>query len=207
MGWTPIYIKADNKKVLVVGTGEVGTRRAKRFLEEGSIVRICTDNSPTELIKQGATIKPIEELDEQIKWAEVIIAASTNTEINEKISSQTPDKIVNRADYPLKGNTIIPTRFYIGDTEISIFTQGKSPLMAKELRKKIQSIITAEDINQIEIQNYTRQKLIPITNNQKTRRDILYKILENPKINQLIEENKINEAKDYIDKFLEKEIY
>lgn len=49
--------------------------------------------------------------------------------------------------------------FNIGDVEISIFTNGKSPLMARQLRKKIQSIITEEDILEIELQDYSRKLL------------------------------------------------
>ena len=109
------------------------------------------------------------------------------------------DKLLNRADFPSEGNVIVPTSFNIGDIEISIFTGGKSPLMARQLRKKIQSIITEEDILEIELQDYARNKLKGIVQDQKDRRKCLYEIFEDEKINVLIKNRNIVEAKDYID--------
>ena len=108
------------------------------------------------------------------------------------------DKLVNRADFPDNGDIIVPTSFNIGDIEISIFTNGKSPLMARQLRKKIQSIITEEDILEIELQDYSRSLLKKYVPNQKDRRDYLYKIFEDKKIQNLIESGEINKAKAVI---------
>jgi len=109
---------------------------------------------------------------------------------------------VNRADYPQEGNIIVPTSFSIGDIEISIFTNGKSPLMARQLRKKIQSIITEEDILEIELQGYARNQLKDVIGDQKERRKCLYDIFEDEIINDLIRNNEIDKAKDYIDNLI-----
>ena len=71
--------------------------------------------------------------------------------------------------------------------------------MARQLRKKIQSIITEEDILEIELQDYARNKLKGIVQDQKDRRKCLYEIFEDEKINVLIKNRNIVEAKDYID--------
>ena len=74
--------------------------------------------------------------------------------------------------------------------------------MARQLRKKIQSIITDEDILEIELQDYARVKLKDALENQKERRDCLYRIFEDEKINEFIENRQIDLAKDYIDKLI-----
>ena len=74
--------------------------------------------------------------------------------------------------------------------------------MAKQLRKKIQSIITDEDILEIEIQDYARLKLKNSIDNQKQRRDHLYNILNDENVNDFIKNHKINEAKEYIDNLI-----
>ena len=38
MGWTPLFLEMHQKNVLIVGAGEVGERRARRFLEAGANV-------------------------------------------------------------------------------------------------------------------------------------------------------------------------
>lgn len=71
--------------------------------------------------------------------------------------------------------------------------------MARQLRKKIQSIITEEDILEIELQDYARSILKSSVENQKERRKYLYEIFEDEKINEFIKNNQIDEAKSYID--------
>ena len=118
--------------------------------------------------------------------------------MSDYVADISKDKLVNRADFPDNGDIIVPTSFNIGDIEISIFTNGKSPLMAKQLRKRIQSIITEDDILEIELQDYSRSLLKEYVSNQKDRRDYLYEIFENEEIQELIKSRKIDEAKSVI---------
>ena len=97
---------------------------------------------------------------------------------------------------------IVPTSFNIGDIEISIFTNGKSPLMARQLRKKIQSIITEEDILEIELQDYSRSLLKEIIPDQKERRKYLYEIFEDENIQELIKTREIDKAKAVINELI-----
>ena len=70
--------------------------------------------------------------------------------------------------------------------------------MARKKRKKIQSIITEEDILEIELQDYARSILKETIADQKERRQYLYEIFEDENINSYIENRQIDEAKDYI---------
>ena len=74
--------------------------------------------------------------------------------------------------------------------------------MARQLRKKIQSIITEEDISEIELQDYARNKLKETVDDQKIRRKYLYQIFEDETINNLIKDNNIDEAKRHIDNLI-----
>ena len=65
---------------------------------------------------------------------------------------------------------IVPSSFFIGDVQISIFTGGKSPLMSKELRKKIEKVIKTEDVMQLELQSFARNILKMEIDDQKIRR-------------------------------------
>ena len=51
MGWTPLFLEMDDNKVLIVGSGEVGIRRTKRFLEAGANVVVIGNHVPDESIK------------------------------------------------------------------------------------------------------------------------------------------------------------
>ena len=173
MDWTSIYIKTSGLNVLILGTGEVATRRANRFLDHGANVKLV-----------GTSL------------------SDEDRQLSDYVSKIASDKLLNRADFPQKGNVIVPTSFNIGEIEISIFTNGKSPLMARQLRKKIQSVITEEDILEIELQDYARSRLKDVLENQKERKEYLYKIFEDDEINGLIQNHEIDKAKECIDNLI-----
>ena len=198
MDWTSIYLKTSNLNIFILGTGEVATRRANKFLDHGATVKLAGNNISDELTSKGAELCSVDNVDDLVKWADMVVIASGDDEMCSYVGDIAKDKLINRADFPDRGNVIVPTSFDIGDIEISIFTKGKSPLMARQLRKKIQSIITEEDILEIELQNYARSILKESIENQKERRDCLYKIFEDDKINEYIQNRLIDEAKEYI---------
>jgi precorrin-2 dehydrogenase/sirohydrochlorin ferrochelatase len=202
MDWTSIYLKTSNLNVFILGTGEVATRRANRFLDHGANVKLAGNNMEQELADKGAELCSAEDVDELVKWADLVVVASGDEDLSDYVSKISEGKLINRADFPDRGNVIVPTSFEIGDVEISIFTNGKSPLMARQLRKKIQSIITDEDIMEIELQDYARLKLKNVVEDQKERREYLYGIFEDEKINDFIENGRIDEAKSYIDNLI-----
>ena len=202
MDWTSLYLKTSDLNIFILGTGEVATRRANKFLDHGANVRLAGTNLTKELEDKGAVLCSTQDVDELVEWSDLVVVASGNKELSEYVAGISGDKLLNRADYPQKGCIIVPTSFNIGEIEISIFTNGKSPLMARQLRKKIQSIITEEDILEIELQDYARSILKESIKDQKERKKCLYEIFEDEKINDFIENNQIDEAKDYIDNLI-----
>ena len=202
MDWTSLYFKTSNLNVFILGTGEVATRRANKFLDHGANVKLAGKNLSADLEDKGAVLCSTDDVDELVRWCDLVVIASGDEELSDYVSKIARDKLINRADFPQKGDVIVPTSFEIGDVEISIFTNGKSPLMARQLRKKIQSIISREDILEIELQGYARSILKETTEDQKVRRKYLYEIFEDEKINGFIKNNQIDEAKMYIDNLI-----
>ena len=205
MDWTALYLKTSGLKVFILGTGEVATRRANKFLDHGAIVKLAGNSIDDELLMKGAELFSPDDADELVDWADLVVVASGDKQLSDYVSDISKDKLINRADFPDGGDIIVPTSFNIGDIEISIFTNGKSPLMARQLRKRIQSIITEKDILEIELQDYSRSLLKKYVPNQKDRRDYLYKIFEDKKIQNLIESGEINKAKAVICKLVKRD--
>lgn len=199
MDWTSLYFKTSNLNIFILGTGEVATRRANKFLDHGANVKLAGNYLSDDLKFKGAVLCSTDDVDNLVEWADLVVIASGDEELSGYVSDIAHDKLINRADFPLDGNVIVPTSFNIGEIEISIFTNGKSPLMARQLRKKIQSIITEEDILEIELQDYARSILKDAVKDQKERRECLYDIFEDETIAELIKNDRIDEAKSYID--------
>ena len=205
MTWTSLFFNVSGKNVLILGTGEVGTRRANRFLDNGSNVILIGNDIKKVLEDKGAILKKStskESLNELVQWSDIVVLASGDKDLSNYLASISGDKLLNRADKPEEGNIIVPTSFYIDDVQISIFTGGKSPLMAKQLRKKIQSLITEEDILEIKLQDYIRTILKDNKSNQKIRKEILYDVYNNQDIKELLKDNQLDKAKEYVDKLI-----
>ena len=198
MNWTSVYLKTNSLNVFILGTGEVATRRADKFLSHGASVKLAGESLDSSIEEKGAILVSTDDVDELVNWADLVIIASGDRELSNYVASIADKKLLNRADFPNEGNLIVPTSFNIGDVEISIFTNGKSPLMARQLRKRIQEIITDEDLIKMELQDYARSILKEKVDDQKERRTYLYTIFEDKNIHNLIEKNKIDEAKSYI---------
>ncbi|WP_321423272.1 bifunctional precorrin-2 dehydrogenase/sirohydrochlorin ferrochelatase [uncultured Methanobacterium sp.] len=203
MGWTPLYLEMQDKNVLVVGAGEVGQRRALRFLEAGANVTMTGGHIPHELEEVGVIPQLRSELSKWVEWADLVVVASGDQQLNQEVAHLAKDKLINRADHPEEGNFIVPSSFFIKDVQFSIFTQGKSPIMARQLRKRIQALIQEEDILKMELQHFTRQLLKGKVHDQKNRRDYLYQILNDKKINEFLDKGELEEAQDYVTFLLE----
>lgn len=202
MDWTSIYINTDDCNVFILGTGEVATRRAHKFLDHGANVILAGESIDSELTEKGALLKSTLDVDELVKWADIVIIASGDRKLADYTSKIASGKLINRADYPDKGNIIVPNSFYVGDVEISIFTGSKSPLISKYLRKKIQDIITDEDIIKIELQDYARKLLKQNVDNQKSRKKMLYELFEDKNLDEFIKCGNVDQAKLYIDEVI-----
>jgi len=199
MGWTPLFLEMHQKNVLIVGAGEVGERRARRFLEVGANVVVLGSHAPPEILELGASLKPLKDAAKWVEWADLVVTATPDTDLNQKLADLAGSKLVNRADEPEKGNFIVPSSFFIGDVQICVYTSGKSPLMAKELRKKIQKVIKTEDVLQLELQDFARNILKERVEDQKTRKKHLYQILNDEKVKTFLEDRDINGAKVYVE--------
>ena len=104
--------------------------------------------------------------------------------------------MVYAPDNPLVSDFALPATASVGDVRIAVSTGGKSPAMASVLRKRIEKMITAEDLLQIKLQEYLRDLLKRQGGDQKVRKELLYKVIEDLDIQRLLKENKFEEAKE-----------
>ena len=56
MDWTSLYLKTFDLNVFILGTGEVATRRANKFLDHGANVKLAGSDISHHMISKGAII-------------------------------------------------------------------------------------------------------------------------------------------------------
>jgi len=143
MAYYPIFIKLDGKTALVVGGGKVAQRKIETLLEYGASIHIISTEL-TDKLKQLAEFGKIRHIgekfeNEHLDEAFLVIAATDDEKLNHEISetAQKRGLLINAVDQPADCNFIVPSIVKRGDLIVAISTSGKSPALAKKLRKEM----------------------------------------------------------------------
>jgi precorrin-2 dehydrogenase/sirohydrochlorin ferrochelatase len=201
-----IDFKFNGKYVVIVGGGTEAYKKTLRFLDAGSKILVAS-RTFTNGIKKLQQEKKINLLKADIKNGEtffnqlnpkpdLLTVATNDQKLNVQLSKRARSAgcMVYVADNPSISDFILPAVARIGDVRIAMSTDGKSPAMAKVLRQRVERLITQEDLLQIKLQNYIRAILKQRIPNQKIRKKILYKILNDEHVKKLLRNDKLNEA-------------
>lgn len=210
-----IDMKVANKKILVVGGGEVGERKVQALLRERAKVTVASKEFTNYLSDLGKSnkinLKKIEnktlsQVIGKITDFDIIIAATDDEEMNIELSKQAQrSKIpICVVDHPDICDFYFPATTDFGDLKIAVSTGGKSPAMASVLRQRLEKYVTEEDVLQVELQNYARKILRSKIKDSSNRKKILYEIMEDNEISKLINEGKLEEAKKIAEEIIKK---
>lgn len=206
MGLTSLFLEMKDKHVLIIGTGGVGIRRARRFLDADAKVSIISHGLDAEIkeefTRKGAIFYGDEERDRLLDECDLVVVATNNLELNDELARRARDKLVNCASDIELSNVIVPSTFELGNVTVSLYTGSRSPMMAKELRKKIQSVITHEDVLNIELQDRIRESLKQNIPTQEERKKLMNEIRKDKTVQKFIGENDIESAVKYVQKEL-----
>jgi len=174
-----LMLDVSNLRVLVIGNGTVGNRKAQYFTDEAKEVRIIDTET-----------KDIEPL---IESYDIIIAATNDSQYNTKITeiAKSAGKWYNSATGT--GNFLIPAAFQEGDVSIAISTNGKAPAAAAYIRNKIEHDCPALP-KMVDLQDKLRSVLKQSNIPQEQRSAILRAILDVNLIWAALEDNEIFEA-------------
>lgn len=196
-----------SKTVLIIGGGKVGGRKARKFLAAGAKVVVVSKDF-TEAIKRLGEEGKLRLLNLDLEanspsietWiskADYVIAATNNQKINAHIAEETRKTRThtNVVDNPQLGDFTLPVVSRVGEFDIAVSTSGKSPAMAKLLRKKVEGIISEEDVLMVRLQSYARELAKIHVNNQGLRKRVLYNIMRDSRIRYLLEHGNFQEAK------------
>ncbi len=147
MEYFPLFFKLKNKNCLVVGAGEVAARKIELLLRAGAIITVIAEeigssitkmkNNPQLIIKQ----KEFEKAD--VKAFHLIISATNNSSINLLVANTATEHNipVNVVDNPSLCSFIFPAIIDRSPVVAAISSAGASPVLARLLRAKIESII------------------------------------------------------------------
>lgn len=205
-----VDLNLAGKNVIVIGGGVEGVRKVKGLLGQNCKITVISErlNSYLEDLAQQ---KKIEIVKMKIKNANIldnyqdiflVLAATDNKELNRKIveKGRSMMSFVYAADDPPVSDFSYASIINIeGIMQVAISTFGKSPIMARRLRIKAERIlrrtIKQSDIENTKLQEFARMAARPKIKTITERKRFLYSLVNNKNIQNLINENKIEEAK------------
>jgi precorrin-2 dehydrogenase/sirohydrochlorin ferrochelatase len=132
----------------------------------------------------------------------LVLAATNDRELNRKIIERGRSLMafVYAADDPAVSDFSYASIINIeGIVQVAISTSGKSPLMARKIRIKaervLRRIIKKADIENAKLQEFARQDARPYIRTVDERKEFLYSVVKNRQIQNLIKEDRIEDAK------------
>jgi precorrin-2 dehydrogenase / sirohydrochlorin ferrochelatase len=184
----PLMLDLSGRKIVIFGGGSVGERKAELFCgcADTLVVSLKFSQRLQELESSGQ-IRLTEldllaasdsELREIISGTFIVIPATSNFELNRKITgiAQESNILINQVD--ALGSIVIPSVIKRGDLVIGISTLGHSPAVSKYTRKQIENVITPAYSDMIRLQDELRNYLKQHVAEQRKRKEILWKVLE-----------------------------
>ncbi len=206
----PVMLNLKEKKAIVFGGGEVSERRTMKLLSSGAKVTVVSMDFTDKL--EGITSENLELIHSKIKNenvkdylkdADLVLIATNDGELNDRIEEESHKRglLVNRSDKV--SDFIMPAVLDTGEISIAISTRGKSPAVAKAIKRRIKKLITKEDVLLIELEEFLKQGLKDKIRDQKQRKAFLREIIIKPEIIQCLKDNNIDKAKALVTEYLE----
>lgn len=194
----------------MIGGGTEGLRKINGLLDQDCEITVITSRLNTQLNKLMAdgkinliksTINDVKILD-QFNEVFLILAATDNRALNRKLVEKGRDMgaFVYAADDPAISDFSYASLVnYEGLIQVAISTSGKSPIMARKIRMRIERMIhrsiNDSDISNIILQEFARKKAKRRIGTVRERKEFLYSLIKDKNIQHLLRSNKLNEAK------------
>ena len=147
----PLFVNIENKEVLIIGGGKIGGRKAQTLREYGGNITVYSEKVAEETILADENIKVVNknvshdegEIKELVKKYFLVVAATDDTELNDRISyvCMSENILVNNVSSKTEMNAMFTAVVKNNEFQIGIGSYGKSCRRSKALKGKVQELI------------------------------------------------------------------
>ena len=166
MPYYPILVDLQGKTVVVVGGGAVAQRKIETLLEYGAVVNVVS-RELTPMLERYLEEGKIKYLGEEFRenylnGIFMVIASTDDASLNHRISQEAIKKglLINAVDQPSDCNFIVPAILQRGDLLLAVSTSGKSPALAKKVRKDLENQFGPEYATLLAIMGNLRKEVL-----------------------------------------------
>lgn len=147
----PLVHDFTGERVLVVGGGPVGARKARRFAREAEVV-VLSPTFEADDYGDSQRIRAAPQPDEIAEWLDrtepaLVVAATDSAELNDAIERAAEKRaiLVNRADHSGArsfGSVVVPATVRDDPVVAALSTGATSPTLSRYLREELESTIS-----------------------------------------------------------------
>jgi len=185
----------------VVGGGKVAARKVKMLLACGAKVRVVSPEAVEEIAALAAA--------GEIDWvrrgftagdtagAFLVVSATDNREVNGRVAQECAagNILLNVVDQPEFCNFFVPAVIRRGELTVAVSTGGKSPLLARRLREKLEKIFPPAYGEFLEYLGWLRREII--SQHPDAKEDI-FAALIGPEVLSALERDDIAQARELV---------
>ena len=145
----PVFLDLNRRRCLVVGGGEVAASKAQQLLRSNADILIVAPRAGEEImaLEQQGKLRRVARafMPDDVVGCALVIAATADKEVNARVAEAAKaDNIpVNVVDNPALCSFIMPSVVDRDPVQIAVSTGGASPVLARLLRVKLETLIPA----------------------------------------------------------------
>ena len=173
----PIFLEIKDRHCLVIGGGPVATRKVKNLLKSNARVTVISPEVDA-LLYQLAEENKITLIKRKYQATDIVraflvVAATNDSQVNAEIAKAANDAnlLVNVADNPELGSYIFPSVIDRAPVSIAVSTGGASPVLARLLRTRLETMIPTSCGRLAGITEEYRQKVKNVFPKQSQRKE------------------------------------
>ncbi|MGM8227218.1 siroheme synthase CysG [Cellvibrio sp. ARAG 10.3] len=186
MDYFPVFLDLKKRRCLLVGGGDVATRKGRLLVKAGAILRVVAPQISTELRELVQQCQGEMHLREyhgsDVDDCVLAIAATDIDSLNQVISQDAKAKYipVNVVDSPALCTYITPAIIDRSPLVIAISSGGESPVLARLIRAKLETLIPSSYGKLAQFASRWRERIKHRFADTDQRRRFWEKILQGP---------------------------
>ena len=206
-GYYPVSLDLKAERCVIIGGGKVAERKVTSLVNAKAIITVVSPDL-TKSLRQMVKRKKIKYINDYfdkryLDKAFLVIGATNNAKINHYVfeAAAKENKLVNVVDSPDKCNFLIPSVMKQGDLLISISTGGKSPALAKKIRKQLENQFGKAYRDFLSLMGALRHKVLAQFPDSKYRNKIFQAMVDSELLD-LLEKGQKQKAKKKAEKII-----
>ena len=204
----PIFATIQNKPCIVIGGGAVATRKVGNLLSAGATVTVVSPVITEELrvsVGKGEITfheRGFEAAD--LDGAFLVFATTDNRAVNAEVTqlAKANKQMVNVADDPEQCDFVLPSVLDRSPVLIAVSTGGASPVLARQIRLQLETMIPSACGRLAGITEEYREKVKSFFPSQAQRKQFWERALKGP-VSELVYAGQEDRAKKRLDEMLE----